>query len=133
MRLLASKFFRHLHSLLTKGTLYTLENDRLSERRAVEQCCFTAPALPPVSGTPENEAAFRLQIKRSTRSRAEVVELDSKGIFVHAETPSEVERPLEESLSLVYGGREPPAAVVKEASLEEDEAVVVYDMSRKKE
>lgn len=45
MGLLTLHFFNHLHVLLENSMLYAVKHDSLAECSAVQQFCFTAPAL----------------------------------------------------------------------------------------
>lgn len=79
MRLLTLYFFKHLHSLLGKNMLYTLDNKNLCEWSAVQHFCFTAPMLPLAFATAKHETASSLQVERKARSRVEEAELDDEG------------------------------------------------------
>lgn len=96
--------------------MYAAEGDKLFEWSAVDQFFFTASALPVVSGNLGNKNPHPLKIKRPAKSPAEVVQLVDGRDVVRPETSSRAELCLKERLSLVYGGKEPSAAKVKERS-----------------
>lgn len=97
--------------------MYALENDKLFEWRAVQRFCSSAPALPLLFATPEDEIAHPLKFKRPEKSRAAVVELDAERNVVRSEALPRIELCSKEGVSLVYGGEEPsPAKVNKMGS-----------------
>lgn len=76
----------------------------------MEQCAavfFTAPALPLVSETLQDEAAHPLQIERAATSPADVVQLVGNKTAVRAETSSGIKLCLQKGLFLLYYSEEP--------------------------
>lgn len=60
-------YFKHLHDLFGRSTLYALENDSFFGWSTVESVCLTAPALLLVFATPGEETVFYLHIERPAR------------------------------------------------------------------
>lgn len=118
MSLLTSELTKHLHGLAGTNALYALVDHKLFESRAMQQCCFTAPALPLVLVTPADIVAHLLQTERAVMSRAEIVEFDDEKNTVRRQTLSRVELCLENNPSLVYETKEKMAVKVKEEGSE---------------
>lgn len=108
LRTLMLELFKHPHGVLTNIMFYALEDDKLFGRSRVHQLFLTAPALPLVLETFEEEITHPLQIERPARSPPEVVELDNEGNVVRGEASPGVQLCLKEGPSPVCEGVQPP-------------------------
>lgn len=62
MRLLTLEFCKHLHGFLGNSTLDAVEDEKIFEWSAVQQLCFSAPALALVFATFGDETVLSLQV-----------------------------------------------------------------------
>lgn len=63
VRLLTLEYLKQLHGVVENSIPYPLEDKKLFMGSAVQQFCFTAPALPLAVATSENETAHLLHIE----------------------------------------------------------------------
>lgn len=111
--ILPSQFFSHRRPPSGSNSLYLVDRNKLSQRKAVHQPQVIAPAFTSYFSSLSHKVIQPLHIEPSAVGHLRVIDLEVKGKSVRRPaTPAEVIRCLEDHRRLVHRGKDrPPVSV----------------------